>query len=87
MNLPTLIYGLCLITSVSCAGLLGRAYARSRMPLLLWTAVSFCFFGLSNLALVVDMLLLPDLDLWIWRQATAGAGLGVLIFGFIWEMR
>lgn len=87
MTAPALIYGLCLFASVACAALLGRAYARSRTRLLLWTAVSFCFFGLNNLVLVLDMLVLPDVDLWIWRQATAAAGLGVLIFGFIWEMR
>ena len=87
MNAPALIYGLCLAASASCAALLGRAYLRSRTRLLLWTAVSFCFFALNNLALVVDMLVLPSVDLWVWRQAAAGAGLGVLIFGFVWEMR
>jgi hypothetical protein len=87
VNTPALIYGLCLVASASCAALLGRAYLRSRTPLLLWTAVSFCFFALSNLALVVDMLVLPSVDLWVWRQATAGAGLSVLLFGFVWEMR
>lgn len=87
MNAPALIYGLCLTASASCAALLGRAYLRSRTKLLLWTAASFCFFALNNLVLVLDMLLLPDIDLWVWRQAAAGAGLGVLLFGFIWEMR
>ncbi|WP_293677668.1 DUF5985 family protein [uncultured Phenylobacterium sp.] len=87
MNTPALIYGLCLAASASCAALLGRAYLRSRMRLLLWTAVAFCFFALNNLALVVDMLLLPGVDLWVWRQAAAGAGLAVLIFGFVWEVR
>jgi hypothetical protein len=87
LSAPTLIYGLCLLASMACAALLGRAYLRSRTRLLLWTAVSFCFFGLNNLFLVLDMLVLPDVDLWAWRQAAAGAGLGVLIFGFVWEMR
>lgn len=87
MNAPALIYGLCLAASISCAVLLGGAYRRNRVRLLLWTAASFCFFALNNLALVVDMLVLPDVDLWIWRQAAAGAGLGVLLFGFVWEIR
>jgi hypothetical protein len=87
VNPPALIYGLCLAASASCAGLLGRAYARTRTPLLLWTAISFCFFALNNLILVVDMLLLPDQDLWALRQATAGAGVGVLLFGFVWESK
>jgi hypothetical protein len=87
VNAPALIYGLCLVASASCAGLLGRAYVRTRTRLLLWTAVSFCFFALNNLFLVIDMLVLPEWDLWVWRQAAAGAGLGVLVFGFVWEMR
>ena len=87
MSAPALIYGLCLAASAGCAGLLARAYLRSRTHLLLWTAISFCFFALNNLILVADMLVLPDTDLWVWRQAAAGAGLGVLLFGFVWEMR
>jgi hypothetical protein len=87
VSAPALIYGLCLFASISCAALLARAYLRSRTRLLLWTSASFCFFGLNNAVLVVDMLLLPGTDLWVWRQAAAGVGLCVLIFGFIWEMR
>jgi hypothetical protein len=87
VNAPALIYALCLLASAGCAGLLGRAYLRARTPLLLWTAVSFGFFALNNLALVLDMLVLPGQDLWVWRQAAAGAGLGVLLLGFIWETK
>lgn len=87
MNAPALIYGLCLASSAGCAGLLARAYLRTRTRLLLWTAISFCFFALNNLILVVDMLVLPDVDLWLWRQLAAGAGLTVLLLGFVWEMR
>jgi len=87
VNAPALIYGLCLAASAGCAGLLGRAYLRTRTRLLLWTSISFCFFALNNLVLVADMLMLPDLDLWALRQAAAAAGLVVLLFGFVWEMR
>jgi hypothetical protein len=87
VNGPGWIYILCLVASAGCATLLGRAYLRSRTRLLLWTAASFCFFALNNLVLAVDMLLVPDVDLWVWRQAAAGAGLAVLLFGFVWEMR
>ena len=87
MNAPALIYALCLAASAGCAALLGRAYLRTRTRLLLWTAISFCFFALNNLVLAADMLVLPDQDLWAWRQAAAGAGLAVLLFGFVWEMQ
>ena len=82
-----LIYSLCVATSAGCAGLLGRAYVRSRTRLLLWTAVSFGFFALNNLLLAADLLVFKDVDLWIWRQLAAGLGVATLICGFIWESR
>ena len=87
MSGPAWIYVLCLLASASCAVLLGRAYRRSRTRLLMWTAASFGFFALNNLILAVDMLVVPNIDLWVWRQAAAGLGLAVLLFGFVWEMR
>lgn len=87
MSLQAAIYALCLIASAACAALLARAWRRTHTRLLLWTAVAFCFFALNNLFLAVDMLVLPTADLWVWRQAALGAGLGVLLFGFVWEMR
>lgn len=83
---PTAVYLLCLLTSVVCAVLLLRAYFRDRSRLLLWTAASFVFLALNNLALVADMVVFPEVDLWIWRQVAAAAAIGVLLYGFIWEM-
>lgn len=82
---PTAVYLLCLLTSGLCAILLLRAYFRERSRLLLWTAVSFVFLALNNLALVADMVVFPATDLWVWRQLAAFLALGVLLYGFIWE--
>ncbi len=87
MGGAVLVYSLCVATSVACAGLLGRAYARSRARLLLWTAASFVFFALNNLLLAADLLVFTRLDLWLWRQLAAGLGVATLIVGFIWESR
>jgi cytochrome bd-type quinol oxidase subunit 2 len=83
---PAAVYLLCLLTSCVCAGLLLRAYRRGRTGLLLWTAVSFVFLALNNLALVADMIVFPSTDLTIWRQASAAIALAVLLWGFIWEV-
>jgi hypothetical protein len=83
---PTAVYLLCLLTSSVCAGLLLRAYLRERSRLLLWVAASFVFLALNNLALVADMVVFPSVDLWIWRQLAAAVALGVLLYGFVWEM-
>ena len=82
---PTAVYILCLITSVVCAGLLLRAYARSRTRLLLWTALSFVCLAINNLFLVGDKVVFPSVDLLPLRQLAAVAAIGVLLYGFIWE--
>src|SRR5438105_4980139 len=45
VSAPALIYSLCLLASVACAALLGRAYVQHRPRLQLCTAVRFWFFG------------------------------------------
>ena len=79
------VYGLCLLASALCAGLLLRTWWQSRSRLLLWTATSFVFLAINNLFLVADMVVLPSVDLWYWRQAASLAAIGVLVYGFIWE--
>lgn len=82
---PAAVYVLCLVTSVVCAGLLFRAWGRSRSRLLLWTALSFGFLALNNFFLVADMVIFPSVSLWAFRQLSNLAALGVLLYGFIWE--
>lgn len=79
------VYALCALTSVFCAGLLLRAYRRTRAKLLLWS--SLCFVGLAanNILLFVDLVLVPDVDLSLWRSLTAIAALLVLLYGLIWD--
>jgi hypothetical protein len=82
-----LVYLLCGTASVVCAGLLLRSWARSRSRLLLWC--SFCFVGLAvnNLLLLIDLWVVPDIDLSVVRSAIALAAVGILVFGLIWEVR
>ncbi|MET0294304.1 MAG: DUF5985 family protein [Phenylobacterium sp.] len=83
---PAAVYVLCLATSAVCAGLLLRAFFASRSKLLLWTALAFVFLALNNLLLVCDLVLFPGVDLWPLRQAATAAAIGVLLYGFIWEV-
>jgi Family of unknown function (DUF5985) len=79
------LYGLALLTSVSCTVLLFRAYARQRLRLLMWSA--FCFAGLSinNLLLFADFVLLPSMDLRFPRLIAALGGVLFMLYGFIWD--
>ena len=83
---PTAVYLLCLVTSLLCAALLTRAWRRSRSKLLLWTALSFGFLALNNLFLVADMVVFDSIDLWWLRQISGLTALGVLLYGFVWEV-
>ncbi|WP_395670894.1 DUF5985 family protein [Phenylobacterium sp.] len=83
---PTAVYGLCLATSVICAGLLLRSYRASRSKLLLYTALGFAFLALNNLFLVGDMVVFPDVNLWPFRQAASIAAVAVLLYGFTFEI-
>ena len=84
---PAAVYILCFLTSAACAWLLGRSYQRSRAPLLLWSSVCFVFLALNNLVLVLDLLVLPSLDLRLLRLVLALAASCSLLFGFIWKIR
>ena len=86
MTGAALVYGLCLLTSALCAWLLWRAYGRSRAPLLAWSAACFGLLALNNLFVVLDMLVLTEVDLTLWRQGSSLAAIGVLLYGFIWEV-
>jgi hypothetical protein len=83
---PTFVYVLCFLTSAACAWLLGRSYRRSGMRLLLWSTICFLFLAANNLMLVVDLLVIPQVDLRIARLLLSLAAISVLIYAFIWEL-
>lgn len=80
------VYILCMATSVTCAVLLARTYARTRSRLLLWTALSFGLLAVNNLLLVLDMLVFTNIDFQPARAITFVGALLVLLYGFIWEV-
>ena len=85
--MATLVYALCALTSLACAVLLLRGYARNRVRLLLWSGLCFTGLALNNIILLVDMRVVPDIDLSVWRTLPALAGIVVLLYGLVWETR
>jgi hypothetical protein len=83
---PAAVYLLCFLTSAACALLLGRGYRRTGTRLLLWSALCFLFLAGNNLLVVLDLLMWPDRDLRLARHALSAAAVGVLLFGFIWDL-
>lgn len=85
--MATLVYALCALTSLACAVLLLRGYARNRVRLLLWSGLCFAGLALNNTILLVDMRVVPDIDLSVWRTLPALAGIAILLYGLVWETR
>ncbi|WP_188092467.1 DUF5985 family protein [Azospirillum sp. B21] len=80
------VYLLCFAASLLCMVLLLRSYLRSRSRLLLWSTLCFVGLSINNLLLFIDVVVLPtQVDLLPLRQFSTLAGLGVLLYGFIWD--
>ena len=85
------VYILCAVTSLACAVLLFRGYRASRASFLMWS--SLCFFGLAlnNVMQFVDQVPMREFDtllgvnFTLWRSVPAAVGLGLLLYGLIWD--
>jgi hypothetical protein len=82
-----IVYVLCAATSGLCAVLLLRGYRKSRARLLFWSGLCFTGLALNNLLLVIDVRVVPNLDLSLWRTFPALIGISLLIYGLVWETR
>lgn len=86
--MPELVYVLCALTSVLCAGLLLRSYWRNKSRLLLWSTLCFVGLALNNILLFIDLVVVPyAVDLRLFRSGSAIVGLALLTIGLIWESR
>ena len=81
------MYVLCTLASGLCAGLLLRAYRSSRARLLLWSTLSFVGLACNNLLLFVDLIILPAVDLSLYRSLTAAIAVMILMLGLIWDSK
>lgn len=78
-----IVYILCGMTSILCAGLLYRRYRSTRALLLFWSTWCFVCLALTNVLLFVDLIILPAIDLSVLRSVITLAGLIMLLYGFI----
>jgi hypothetical protein len=79
------VYLLCAALSIAAATLLFKGFRRNQMPLLFWSGLCFVGLALNNVLLLVDLVIIPDVDLSVLRTATALAAVSVLLFGLIRE--
>lgn len=83
--LANAIYFLCALTSLACAVLLVRGYRKSHVRLLFWSAWCFAGLALNNILLIVDIRVMPEVDLAVWRSVPALLGVAALVYGLVWE--
>lgn len=79
------VYLLSAAASLLCALLLTRGYRTSRTPLLFWGALCFFVLSAANSLLFIDLILLPTLDLALWRAGVTLVAFGLLLYGLIFE--
>jgi hypothetical protein len=79
------VYALCTLTSLACTLLLFNGYRAGGAKLLFWSALCFAGLTANNLLLFIDLVVVPSVDLSVWRSGVALASILLLIYGLIWE--
>ena len=82
-----IIYIACAGTCAGCAWLLFRGYVRGGPRLLLWSGLCFVALTVDNMILYVDLVLVPEIDLFYWRTVTAAVGTLIQLLGLVEEPR
>jgi hypothetical protein len=79
------VYILGALVTLTCAVLLLKGYSKTKMRLLLWSGLCFLGLSASNSLVFVDLILFPQVDLYLWRLVTAAVAMLILLYGLIWE--
>ena len=85
--MASVVYALCALTSGLCTVLLWRAYRATRARLLLWSSLGFVGLTCNNLLLFTDLILVPSVDLALYRSLASAASVIVLLLGLIWDSK
>ncbi|MCC6492614.1 MAG: hypothetical protein IT424_06310 [Pirellulales bacterium] len=85
--MPGGVYLLCAATCLLCAVLLFRGYARTSVKLLFWSGLCFAGLMVDNIMLYIDIIVVPDFSLIIWRKAPGLVAILLLLFGLVWDSK
>lgn len=83
--MDVIIYILCALTCAASCALLTRGYLQKGHRLLFWSALCFGGLTVSNVLLILDKVVLPDVDLSTVRLSIALLSLLTMLFGLVWE--
>ncbi len=76
---------LCALTALLCAILSFRGYSRSGYKLLLWSGLCFSCLTMSNLVMILDVNVFPDINLALVRLLLGLSAMMILIYGLIFN--
>ncbi|MGH8806908.1 MAG: DUF5985 family protein [Noviherbaspirillum sp.] len=86
MTIASVIYAVCALTSLLCAGLLLRGYRNNGYKLLFWSGLCFIGLFLNNILMILHRMVLPaEADLATWRLIASLAAMLLLLYGLIWD--
>jgi hypothetical protein len=77
------VYVLCTLTSSLCAALLLREHRKTASRLLLWSGLSFTALAASNAMVFVDFVVMPTIDLSLFRGAVFCLATVLLLYGLV----
>lgn len=78
-----IVYILCAVLSFTCSIMLYRGFRQNRFRLLFWSSLGFLGFGLNNVLLFMDMMVVSNIDLSVVRTIPALVGMMTLVYGLI----
>jgi len=70
---------------LACALLLLRGFASTRKRLLLWSGLCFIGLTIANAVRFLDLVIFPEVDLYVWRLVPAAIAMLLLLYGLIWD--
>jgi hypothetical protein len=79
------LYVICILSSLACTLLLLRSYLQNKIRLLLWGTICFVGLTINNIFLFVDLVVLPHIDLRLFRLLSSLVGMLFLVYGLIWD--
>ena len=74
------------LATVACCVVLFRGYTHHRVRILMWGAMFFAFLMLNNVALFIEVVAVPNVDLRPARVVFTGLGTACLLSGFVWDL-
>lgn len=84
--MASVTYLLCAAASLCCTVLLALASRGARSRFLFWSMLCFAGLTIANVLLVIDLLVVPEVDLLTIRQLVTLFSVLTLIWGFVWDV-